>query len=275
MNLRGCRRLLEVPNLSKATSLEKLNLDNCESLVDLTDSVRHLNNLGVLELSGCKKLKNLPNNINLRLLRTLHLEGCSSLEDFPFLSENVRKITLDETAIEEIPASIERLSELKTLHLSGCKKLKNLPRTIRNIDSLTTLWLSNCPNITLFPEVGDNIESLAMKGTAIEEVPATIGDKSRLCYLNMSGCQRLKNLPPTLKNLTHLKFLLLRGCTNITERPETACRLKALDLNGTSIMEETSGSVQSDDEPLDMPRLAQYILQSVKERIRHQRSMRL
>ncbi|XP_033131205.1 putative disease resistance protein At4g11170 [Brassica rapa] len=275
MNLRGCRRLLEVPNLSKATSLEKLNLDNCESLVDLTDSVRHLNNLGVLELSGCKKLKNLPNNINLRLLRTLHLEGCSSLEDFPFLSENVRKITLDETAIEEIPASIERLSELKTLHLSGCKKLKNLPRTIRNIDSLTTLWLSNCPNITLFPEVGDNIESLALKGTAIEEVPATIGDKSRLCYLNMSGCQRLKNLPPTLKNLTNLKFLLLRGCTNITERPETACRLKALDLNGTSIMEETSGSVQSDDEPLDMPRLAQYILQSVKERIRHQRSMRL
>ncbi|KAL0867373.1 hypothetical protein Bca101_046491 [Brassica carinata] len=274
MNLRGCRRLLEVPNLSKATGLEKLILDNCESLVDLTDSVRHLNNLGVLELSGCKKLKNLPNNINLRLLRTLHLERCSSLEDFPFLSENVKKISLDETAIEEIPASIERLSELKTLHLSGCKKLKNLPRTIRNIDSLTTLWLSNCPNITLFPEVGDNIESLALKGTAIEEVPATIGAKSRLCYLNMSGCQRLKNLPPTLKNLTHLKFLLLRGCANITERPETAGRLKALDLNGTSIM-ETSRSVQSDDEPLDMPSLAHYILQSIKERIRHQRSMKL
>ncbi|KAH0854375.1 LOW QUALITY PROTEIN: hypothetical protein HID58_073719, partial [Brassica napus] len=269
--LRGCRRLLEVPNLSKATSLEKLNLDNCESLVDLTDSVRHLNNLGVLELSGCKKLKNLPNNINLRLLRTLHLEGCSSLEDFPFLSENVEKISLDETAIEEIPASIERLSSSK---LCTYQKLKNLPRTIRNIDSLTTLWLSNCPNITLFPEVGDNIESLALKGTAIEEVPATIGDKSRLCYLNMSGCQRLKNLPATLKNLTHLKFLLLRGCANITERPETAGRLKALDLNGTSIM-ETSRSVQSEDEPLDMPRLAQYILQSVKERIRHQRSMKL
>lgn len=274
MNLRGCRRLLEIPDLSKATSLEKLDLDNCESLVELTDSVRHLNNLGILELSSCKKLKNLPNNINLRSLRTLHLERCSSLEDFPFLSENVKTISLDETAIEEVPASIERLSQLKTLHLSGCKKLKNLPDTIRNMDSLTTLWLSDCPKITLFPEVGDNIESLALKGTAIEEVPATIGDKSRLYYLNMSGCQRLKNLPPTLRNLTHLKFLFLRGCTNITERPETVGRLRALDLNGTSIV-ETSQSVQSDDEPLDMPGLAKYIFQSVKEHIRDQRSKKL
>ncbi|CAL9241262.1 unnamed protein product [Arabidopsis halleri] len=274
MNLRGCRRLLEIPDLSMATSLENLNLDNCDSLVELTESVRHLNNLGVLELSGCKKLKKLPNNINLRSLRTLHLERCSSLEDFPFLSENVKSLSLDETAIEEVPASIERLTQLKTLHLSGCKKLKNLPDTIRNMDSLTILWLSDCPNITLFPEVGDNIESLALKGTAIDEVPATIGDKSRLIYLNISGCQRLKNLPSTLRNLTHLKFLFLRGCTNITQRPETAGRMRALDLNGTSIM-ESSRLVQSDGDPLDMPRLAQYIFQSVKEHMRNQRSMKL
>ncbi|KAL1205614.1 Disease resistance protein Roq1 [Cardamine amara subsp. amara] len=274
MNLRGCRRLLEIPDLSKATSLENLNLDNCESLVELTESVRHLKNLGVLELSGCKKLKKFPNNINLRSLRILHLERCSSVEEFPFLSENVKTISLDETAIEEVPASIERLTQLKTLHLSGCKKLKNLPNAIRNMDSLTILWLSDCPNITLFPEVGDNIESLALKGTAIEEVPATIGDKSRLIYLNMSGCQRLKNLPPTLKNLAHLRFLFLRGCINITQRPETAGRMRALDLNGTSIV-EISQPVQSDDEPLDMPRLAQYIFQSVKEHVRNQRSMKL
>lgn len=141
-----------------------------------------------MELSGCKKLKKLPKNINLKSLRTLHLERCTSLEEFLFLSENVKTISLDETSIEEVPFSVEKLRQLKTLHLSGCKKMNNLPNTIKNMGSLTVLWLSNCPNITLFPEVGDNIESLSLKGTSIDEVPETIGEKSRLIYLNMSGC---------------------------------------------------------------------------------------
>lgn len=50
--------------------------------------------------------------------------------------------------------------------------------------------------------------------------------------------------------------------------------MRALDLNGTSIV-ESSRLMQSDGDPLDMPRLAQYIFQSVKEHMRNQRSMKL
>ncbi|XP_010537832.1 PREDICTED: protein SUPPRESSOR OF npr1-1, CONSTITUTIVE 1-like [Tarenaya hassleriana] len=274
MNLSRSKRLTEIPDLSKATNLEKLELRRCESLVELHSSLEHLNKLVELELSYCRKLKSLPNNINLRALRSLHADGCPSLKEFPFISENVEELSLDETSIEEVPQDIELLSNLRVLYLSGCKRLKNLPGTIRNLDSLTELLLTDCPNITLFPEVGNNIEKLSLKGTAIEEVPSTIGDKSRLRYLNLAGCQKLGNLPPTLGNLARLKFLFLRGCTNVTMPPEVRGRMIALDLHGTSI-EQTCLPVPSDEEPHDMPGLARYIYRSVLEVLRSQKSRKL
>ncbi|XP_010472817.1 PREDICTED: putative disease resistance protein At4g11170 [Camelina sativa] len=249
MNLSRCKHLINIPDLSKAKSLESLCLSNCESLVELRSSLWHLDKLVKLWMANCTKLKNLPCNIYLKSLQSLSLDGCTSIEDFPFVSDNIENLGLMGTSIEVVPTWIDRLSRLRLLRLSKCKRLKNLPDTIGSLESLRTLWLGCCPNVTVFPVLGNGIEKLGLKGTSIEEVPSTIGDKLNLMYLCLSECQRLKNLPHTLSNLKNLKLLYLRGCTNVTERPHVAGDIRRLDLYGTSI--ENYGPL-SEEEALEL-----------------------
>ncbi|RID56452.1 hypothetical protein BRARA_G03649 [Brassica rapa] len=171
LNLISCKHLNEFPDLSKATNLESLKLSNCDNLVEIPDSsLRQLNKLVHCKLSNCKNLKSLPNNINLKSLRSLHLNGCSSLEEFPFISETVEKLLLNETSIQQVPPSIERLTRLRDIHLSGCKRLMNLPECIKNLKFLNDLSLSNCPNVTSFPELGKNIRWGQVRAPLLEHV---------------------------------------------------------------------------------------------------------
>lgn len=237
MNLNRCRHLIEIPDLSKAKSLEGLSLCHCESLVELHSSLWQLDKLVKLSMANCTKLKSLQCNIDLKSLKSLSLEGCTCIEAFPSVPDNIEELGLRGTSIEEVPTSIKRLSRLRELRLSQCKRLKNLPDTIGSLESLRHLGLSYCPNVTVFPVLGNGIETLSLNGTAIEEVPSWIGDKLiNLMFLDMSECQRLQNLPHTLSNLKKLKLLYLRGCTNITEHPHVvAGEMRRLDLYGTSI----------------------------------------
>ncbi|XP_010472818.1 PREDICTED: protein SUPPRESSOR OF npr1-1, CONSTITUTIVE 1-like isoform X1 [Camelina sativa] len=245
MNLNRCKNLIEIPDLSKARSLESLCLCECESLVELPSSIGHLDKLVKLSMRSCTKLKNLSCNIYLTSLKILSLDECTIIKEFPFVSDNIEELGLSWTSIEEVPTSIKRLSRLREMRLSQCKRLKNLPDTIGSLESLKHLGLAYCPNVTVFPVLGNGIETLSLNGTAIEEVPSSIGDKLNLISLDMSECQRLQNLPHTLSNLKNLKLLYLRGCTNITENPHVAGEMRRLDLYGTSI--ETYGFLSEEE----------------------------
>ncbi|CAF2065712.1 disease resistance protein RPV1 [Brassica napus] len=278
LNLIRCKHLNEFPDLSKATNLESLKLSNCDNLVEIPgSSLRQLNKLVHFKLSNCKNLKNLPNNINLKSLRSLHLDGCSSLEEFPFISVTVEKLLLNKTSIQQVPPSIERLTRLKDIHLSDCKKLMNLPDCIKNLKFLNDLGLANCPNVTSFPQVGTNIRWLNLNKTSIQEVPSTIGDKSELRFLNMSGCEKLVSLPPTVKKLQQLKYLYLRGCVNVTESPNLAGgnTMKALDLHGTSITEELVDSNKGEEPPqCEVPVIRRFFMKNVRGRSKKRKSNR-
>ncbi|CAH8355249.1 unnamed protein product [Eruca vesicaria subsp. sativa] len=249
MNLNRCKNLTEIPDLSKAQSLEYLCLCDCESLVELPSSLGHLDKLLKLSMLNCKKLKSLPRNIKLKSLKTLSLDGCTLIQEFPFVSDHIEELGLRCTSIELVPDSIGCLSMLIELRLSHCKRLKNLPDTLGNLTSLKHLTMSCCPNITVFPVLGNGVETVSLNGTPIEEVPSWIGDKVNLSCLDMSECKKLHNLPHSLRNLKNLKLLYLRGCINITEIPQVAGEMRRLDLYGTSI--EKYG-ILSEEEKLEL-----------------------
>lgn len=265
MDLSRCKYLIEIPDLSKATNLEELNLSYCQGLVEVTPSIKNLQRLSCFYLTNCIQLKNIPSGTALKSLETVGMNGCSSLMHLPEISWNTRRLYLNGTKIEELPSSISRLSRLveldmsdckslrtlpssvrhlvslKSMNLKGCKQLENLPDTLQNLTSLETLEVSGCLNINEFPRVATSIEVLRISETSIEEIPARIWHLSRLRSLDISGNKRLKSLPVSVSELRSLERLKLSGCSVLESFPSEICQtmscLRWLDLDRTSIKE--------------------------------------
>ncbi|KAL5543010.1 hypothetical protein UlMin_010720 [Ulmus minor] len=103
IDLSYSKRLIEVPDLSRARKLETIYLEECESLCQVPSYFE-----------------------NLDQLITLFLAGCSSLSEFPPVPKNIRCLVLCRTSIARVPPSIESLSYLETLCLRYCT-LEGLP----------------------------------------------------------------------------------------------------------------------------------------------------
>ncbi|CAN6993671.1 unnamed protein product [Brassica oleracea var. botrytis] len=196
MDLSSSWRLKEIPDLSKAMSLKKLDLSDCGSLKELTSSIGNATKLRVCNLSYFWDLKALPSSIgrliNLQELDLSHcfglkeFNGCSSLEKLSGCS-SLKELNLSNTDIEEMPSSISTWSCLYKLDMSECRNLKE------------------------FPNVPDSIEELVLSFTGIKEVPPWIENLFRLRKLIMEGCQRLKTISPNVSMLDNLEFLCLRN----------------------------------------------------------------
>ena len=121
--MRNSQNLIETPNLNGVRNLKQLILEGCSSLGNLKQLIR-------LDLSGCKYLERLPHKINLESLEVIILSGCSRLKKFPEILGNMpclSELYLNETAIKDLPMSVEHLTGLIKLDLRDCKNLSSLP----------------------------------------------------------------------------------------------------------------------------------------------------
>ncbi|XP_042960741.1 disease resistance protein RPV1-like isoform X3 [Carya illinoinensis] len=144
MDFSHCEFLTKIVDLSRMPNLEWLDVTNCRNLVEVHASVGSLNKLEHLSFAHCPKLKSLPTSLKFRYLKCLWVEGCLSLQNFPeieFERECLRNLCLANTNIKELPLSIEHLSGLEELDLSGCKNLLHLPTGILRFRQLKALLL--------------------------------------------------------------------------------------------------------------------------------------
>lgn len=200
MSLRGSLSLREIPDLSCATNLEKLDLSSCVSLTELPFSIGHLHKLKDLDMERCINLEVLPTGINLESLYCLNLSKCSRLRSFPEISTNISDLYLDETAIEEVPSWIENISGLSYLSMNGCNSLKQISPNLSKLKLLEDVDFSNCGALTEaswqnHPEkTSAFLASVDMSGNSFERLPDTwtcIQPK----YLVLSDCKKLISLP--------------------------------------------------------------------------------
>nr|AAN86124.1 TIR-NBS-LRR [Arabidopsis thaliana] len=172
-------RLKEIPNLSNATNLETLNLTHCKTLVELPSSISNLHKLKKLKMSGCENLRVIPTNINLASLERLDMSGCSRLRTFPDISSNIDTLNLGDTKIEDVPPSVGCWSRLIQLNIS-------------------------CGPLTRLMHVPPCITILILKGSDIERIPESIIGLTRLHWLIVESCIKLKSilgLPSSLQGL--------------------------------------------------------------------------
>lgn len=155
--LRGTA-IKELPSsIEHLEGLSALCLEGCKNLAYLPESFCNLKALRKLFLCGCSKLEKLPMNLrNLEFLEHLWATGCKGQESVGFplpplsgLSHlkclllrdcNVSKLPADLNCLSSIsdlylndnnfeimPACIKQLSLLRSLDISGCKRLRSLP----------------------------------------------------------------------------------------------------------------------------------------------------
>ncbi|KAF2577331.1 hypothetical protein F2Q68_00000366 [Brassica cretica] len=224
--------LKELPDLSTATNLEKLNLRNCSSLIKLPSLPGK--NLEELYIGGCSSLVEFPSFIgNVVNLRELDLRNCVNLVELPSYvgdATNLEYLNLSNClGLVELPPSLGNIQKLQKLMLSGCSKLEFLPTNI----NLEFLDISGCSSLDLggFSTMGNavNLQQLNLSSLPqLLELPSFVGNAINLDYLDLSGCSNLVELPPSLGNLQKLQTLLLNRCINLEVLP-TNINLESLD----------------------------------------------
>ncbi|KAK2442710.1 disease resistance protein RPV1 [Trifolium repens] len=205
--------LIEIPDLSRAPNLQKVNLNSCYSLRQLHPSVFTSPKLRELHLCHCRKIKSLKTDIHPKSLQKVVLWDCSSLVEFSVTSGEMTCLSLRGTAIHEFPSSIWHNSKLDDLTLSECKKL-NIVRKKLSTDLglmyVRYLDLSGCTEI--------NTSNLWF---ILDGMPS-------LDYLNLSYCCNLETLPDNIQNNSLLEVLNLDECSKLKSLPKLPTSLRQL-----------------------------------------------
>ncbi|XP_031384918.1 disease resistance-like protein DSC1 [Punica granatum] len=102
INFSYCTHLIQVPDVSSMQNLERVDAKGCQSLVDVHDSLSHLDKLIHLNFSNCSSLSNYPRSLKSELLQSLVLKGCSVLSKFPDVLVEVKG--MKELSLEELPS---------------------------------------------------------------------------------------------------------------------------------------------------------------------------
>ncbi|KAL3533473.1 hypothetical protein ACH5RR_006994 [Cinchona calisaya] len=103
---------------------------------------------------------------------------------------------------------------LKVIHIEGIGGSLRLPLSLLLLTNLRTLHLHSCDCTEQIYLIGKlvNLEILSLRCSLIEVVPKEIGDLKRLKLLDLTGCNKLKEIAPgVIAGLVGLEELLMLG----------------------------------------------------------------
>nr|BAX73944.1 TIR-NBS-LRR class disease resistance protein family [Arabidopsis thaliana] len=220
LDMWASKYLKEIPDLSKATNIEKLDFGHCWSLVELPSSIRNLNKLLELNMEYCGELETLPTGFNLKSLDYLNFNECWKLRTFPEFATNISNLILAETSIEEYPSNLY-FKNVRELSMGKADSDENKCQGVKPFmpmlsPTLTLLELWNIPNLVELSSSFQNLNNL---------------ERLDICY-----CRNLESLPTGI-NLESLVSLNLFGCSRLKRFPDISTNIKYLDLDQTGIEE--------------------------------------
>lgn len=211
LELKECGRLTRLPNLSVLSTLERLIVRNCESLVEIGESIGKLVQLNYLEIDACTYLRWLPEEVGcLKALKELIVRGTlfgpigSYLPHSIGNLQSLKRLEMESVGISELPHSIGELKDLERLCLSGSDELRELPDSIGRLASLLELDLS-CTKVTELPDSIGNLRKvkvMRISHSQITKIPGTIGMMEKLEEFRAKKCVNLKgNIPSGIGSL--------------------------------------------------------------------------
>uniref|UniRef100_A0A6N2LUE2 TIR domain-containing protein n=1 Tax=Salix viminalis TaxID=40686 RepID=A0A6N2LUE2_SALVM len=254
LNLSYSKHLVKTPNLH-STSLEKLLLEGCLSLVEVHQSVGHLKSLIFLNLKRCRRLKTLPQSIcDAKSLEILNISECSQLEKLPEHMggmESFTELLADGINNKQFLASIEHLKYLRKLSLCGYNFNADAPSST-SWSSPISSWISTSVLDwkALLPPCFTSwrlLRKLRLAYYGLSERTANcvdLGGLFSLEELNLSG-NNFFSLPSSINILPKLQLLRVSDCRNLVSISELPSNLKLLDAIGCKSMERVRLPIES------------------------------
>ncbi|KAL3027278.1 hypothetical protein AAZX31_03G042800 [Glycine max] len=160
VRLYRCQFMEELPDFTKATNLEVLNLSHC-GLSSVHSSIFSLKKLEKLEIAYCFNLTRLTSDhIHLSSLRYLNLELCHGLKEPSVTSENMIELNMRGSfGLKALPSSFGRQSKLEILVIYF-STIQSLPSSIKDCTRLRCLDLRHCDFLQTIPELPPSLETL-------------------------------------------------------------------------------------------------------------------
>ncbi|KAH7404131.1 hypothetical protein KP509_15G012100 [Ceratopteris richardii] len=241
LDMRGCKGLKRLPSAfgDSMSSLQHLDLNECDQLEALDSGIGKLAHLRKLLLAKCHRLTRLPKELTeLSSLEHLDLHECSSLESLSVLPTTLRKLYLNGcSSLQTVNAP---LPKLQIFGAQGCPNLTTLPTELGAC--MRELWLMRCDGLlewlatnqaALFPKLS-SLEHLDLQGCSSLEALSVL--PTTLQNLVLNGCSSLQTVSASLPKL---QIFGAQGCPNLRTLPTDlgAC-IRVLSLMGCDGLSE-------------------------------------
>ncbi|KAG6672753.1 hypothetical protein I3842_16G074900 [Carya illinoinensis] len=116
-----CKFLIRIPDVSVLQTLERLDIEYCNNLVEVHQYIGFLDKLVRLSIQNCHSLTSFPRSLKLRSLETLILSFGKKLQKFSEIESEMKCLRFFKlvhmTTIKELPSSIGNLASLKQLEI--------------------------------------------------------------------------------------------------------------------------------------------------------------
>ncbi|XP_038907241.1 putative disease resistance protein At4g19050 isoform X2 [Benincasa hispida] len=207
-------------------------------------SLTKLGKLCFLVLKDCDLLENIDGLVNLKALTVLEISNAKNIKDIPknlFESlSKLRSLNLSYTGIKNLPSSLSKLHELRSINLRGCCYLKSLPM-LKTLVKLQLLDVSGATSLERLADKSINalqdLQLLDLSQTLVRHVPF-LKDLKQLFRVSFRDCKELIRLP-NLRGLSGLQVLDLSGALMLKEIQDDTFSenndLKILDLSRTAV----------------------------------------
>ncbi|XP_062024351.1 disease resistance protein RUN1-like isoform X2 [Rosa rugosa] len=213
LNLSHSHDLTETPDFSSIPNLERLNLRDCVSLIDVHESIGSLERLVYWNVEDCTSIRRLPKNISFLVsLEVLIISGCSSLGEFPVdmrKMESLKEFQADGVPIHRLLVTTTREVELCSSPIQELSWASYLPRnlvnlSLRNCNLLDDDFPSDVANLL-------SLQNLDLSGNPISRLPDCIRGVTGLQELSFQDCTKLKSL----LRLPDSLIFIMGGCTSL------------------------------------------------------------
>ncbi|KAL5776096.1 hypothetical protein ACOSP7_009022 [Xanthoceras sorbifolium] len=170
IDLIDCSRLQSLPSsICKWKSVHGLYLTNCSKIDKLPDDIGTLESLQMFDARGTA-IREVPPSIScLKRLHSLSFSGCKGEDGVGLLLpsllglDNLKHLNLSNCGIRELPDTLGCLTSLRTLHLDR-NNFESISGSIVNLSQLYSLDISYCERLKVLPE---------LHGTTISAVNCT------------------------------------------------------------------------------------------------------